>query len=281
MTVPSAVNRSGPYVGNGVTTIFPYTFRIVHESHLRAIRAEAGVETILSIDVDYIVSDVGSEGGGHVALVLAPTADQAITFLLNVPFTQEIDLENQGAFNAETIESGFDLAVMRDQQLSERLDRAITIPASSNPTELQGLIADVLRIADSVDEVDTVAAIADAVVAVAGVAADVPVVSAVASAIPVVAGIAGNVSAVGAIAISIPIVAANVDDITNFSDVYQGPKSSEPTERNNGSSLQGGDLYFNTALKQMRYFDSDEWQPITAGGGADPSLPFAIAIAGF
>ncbi|WP_156433652.1 hypothetical protein [Bradyrhizobium retamae] len=124
MTVASEVNRSGPYIGNGVTTIFNYGFRILDEDHLKVIRTEAGVETVLVIDTDYIVSDVGEASGGQVALTVAPTATQTITILRNVPFTQETDLENQGAYFAETIEAALDLAVMRDQELSERVDRS-------------------------------------------------------------------------------------------------------------------------------------------------------------
>ena len=122
MTVASEVNRSGPYIGNGVTTVFNYGFKIVSENHLRVIRAAAdGAETTLVIDADYIVSDVGEDGGGQIAMMVAPSATQTITILRNVPFVQETDLENQGAYYAETVEDSFDLSVMRDQQLAEML----------------------------------------------------------------------------------------------------------------------------------------------------------------
>lgn len=69
MTVASEINRSGPYTGNGVTTVFDYDFRIVSENHVKVIRANlAGVETVLTIDADYVVSDVGNPAGGQVAL---------------------------------------------------------------------------------------------------------------------------------------------------------------------------------------------------------------------
>lgn len=139
MTVPSETNRSGPYNGNGSTTVFDYQFRIVDEDHLKVIKTSAlGVETVLIIDTDYVVSDVGEAAGGQVACTVAPAVGETITILRNVPFVQETDLENQGAYYAETVEDALDLAAMRDQQLSEEIERAVRVPASiATGTDLQ------------------------------------------------------------------------------------------------------------------------------------------------
>lgn len=158
MTVPSQTNRSGPYTGNGVTTVFDYEFKITNENYIKVIKADAaGVETVLTIDADYIVSDVGNPAGGQVALTTPLPTGQTLTMIPSVPFTQEIDLENQGAYYAETVERGLDLAVMRDQQLQEQISRAVLIPPSEDPAQLDGLIGDILRLAGSADEIDTVA----------------------------------------------------------------------------------------------------------------------------
>lgn len=68
-----------------------------------------------------------------------------------------------------------------------------------------------------------------------------------------------NIGAVAGIAPSITVVADNVTDITNFADVYQGPKASNPTTRNNGAPLQNGDLYFNTTDDIMRVYGATGW----------------------
>lgn len=167
MTVASETNRSGPYNGNGVTTVFDYEFRIVSENHVKVIKANAaGVETILVIDADYIVSDVGNPAGGQVALTVPLPTGYTLTLLRDVPFTQETDLQNQGAYYAETIEAALDLSAMRDQELQEQINRAVTIPPSEDPAQLDGLVHDVLRLADSADNIDVVAGnIADVVTA--------------------------------------------------------------------------------------------------------------------
>lgn len=150
MTVASDETRSGPYTGNGVTTIFNYGFRIVDETHVRVIRAEAGVETALVLGSDYMVSDVGASGGGSITMTAAPTAAQTITILRNVPFTQEVDLENQGAFFAETIETALDLAAMRDQQLAELVSRSVLVPGSMvGDYDQDQLVADIFNVEDN------------------------------------------------------------------------------------------------------------------------------------
>jgi hypothetical protein len=256
MTVSSEVNKSGPYNGNGVTTVFDYDFKIVDEDHLKVIKTvvATGVETVLTIDTHYVVSDVGNPLGGQVAILSAPATGEAITILRNVPFVQETDLENQGAYFAETVEAAFDLATMRDQQLAEEIERSVKIPASADPSTLESLIEDVIRLADSADNIDIVAGIEADVSAVAGIAASVPVVAGVADEVVIVAGIAAEVVDVAGVAADIPAVAANVADITNFADIYQGPKAADPATRNNGSALQPGDMYFSTMAKVLRVY---------------------------
>lgn len=177
MTIATAINRSGPYTGNGVTTVFAYDFKIEDRSHVQVIRATAlNIETVLVIDTDYTVTGVGDEGGGNVVLNAPLAAGLTVTMLLNVPFTQETDLENQGAYYAETVEAAFDLAAQRDLQLMERMNRAVLLPASSG--EAGGalaaeLAANIKRLAQSADEIDAVSGIDAEVVTVAGIADDV------------------------------------------------------------------------------------------------------------
>lgn len=129
MTIASETNRSGPYNGNGATTVYNYGFRIVSEGHLSVVRTAAnGVETVLALGADYTVSGAGVSGGGQITCAIAPPVGTTLTILRDVPFTQETDYENQGAYFAETVEDALDLGVMRDQQLKEGVDRAHRAP---------------------------------------------------------------------------------------------------------------------------------------------------------
>lgn len=230
MTVSSTVNRSGPYNGNGVTTTFVYGFRILGATHLTVVSTVDGVDTVVDPS-DYSVSGVGDAGGGNIVFTLAPASDQAITIIRNTPFTQETDLENQGAYYAETVEAAFDLAAMRDQQLEERLDRAVQIPVGADPAELPTLIENVIRLSGSADNIDIVA---------------------------------DNIDAVNTLAPHAEDITTNLADIHNFADVYQGAKPVDPTERNDSSPLQAGDLYFNTVVDLMKVYTGIEWRDAAA-----------------
>jgi len=178
MTISSEVNRSGPYPGNGVTTAFDYDFKIYLPEHLQVIKTDAsGVDTVLVLDSDYTVTGLGSDGGGQAIVVPAPATGTKITLLLDVPFTQETDLENQGAYFAETVERAFDLMVMRLQQLKERSTRAVTIPPSVDDATIDELISNVLALGDKGDDLSTVASVAQYLATVAGLSADIPTVA--------------------------------------------------------------------------------------------------------
>lgn len=146
MTVSSEINKSGPYTGNGVTTVFAYGFRILDASHIEVIRTEGGIDTTVSPS-SYSVSGVGSDSG-NVVFSVAPASGQSITIIRNVPFTQSTDLENQGAYYAETIEQSLDLAAMRDQQLAEELSRAVKVPVGRAPLDTDEAVEGLLRFSD-------------------------------------------------------------------------------------------------------------------------------------
>jgi hypothetical protein len=175
MTISSEINRSGPYNGDGVATAFEYKFKILEPRHLQVIRTDAsGTDSILVLDADYTVTGTGNDGGGSAVIVPAPAAGTKITLLLDVPFTQETDLENQGAYYAETVEQALDLVVMRLQQLKERAARAVTIPPSFDSATIDKLIADVLTLSDKGDALEAVAAVSQYLETVAGIADDIP-----------------------------------------------------------------------------------------------------------
>lgn len=160
MTISSETNRSGPFNGNGVTTVFAGGFSIADEEHVQVILADADdIETVQVLSTDYTVSGVGDETF-DVTMLVAPASGETLTLIRNVPFVQEMDLENQGPFFAETIEAAFDLAVARDQQLQEQIDRAVkaTVSSDIDPDEV---IADLFQAAA---DAATAAAAAEAAV---------------------------------------------------------------------------------------------------------------------
>jgi len=133
MTIPSTVSRMD-YVGNGVTTIYPYTFKIVDQTHLSVVKSVLGVETTLVLTTDYAVSGVGAQSGGNVTLTAALASGALLIIRRVVPLLQPTDIKNQGAFYPEIHEDEFDSIVMMVQQQQEELDRAVKVPVSGGST---------------------------------------------------------------------------------------------------------------------------------------------------
>lgn len=135
MTVPSEVSKM-LYEGNGATSVFPYTFRVLDASHLLVTEADAnGNESTLQIGTDYAVSGVTSYSGGNVTLT-APLADgHRLAIRRVLPVTQPVDFRNGGQFFAETHEDAFDRLTMIAQQVNETVERSIRL-AETVPDEV-------------------------------------------------------------------------------------------------------------------------------------------------
>ena len=76
----------------------------------------------------------------------------------------------------------------------------------------------------------------------------------------------GNVNNVGNNIANVNTVANNLTDVSAFADVYR-IASSDPSARADGSSLQEGDLYFNTTSDELKVYNGGSWQGgVTATG---------------
>lgn len=129
MTVPSQTNRD-QQSGNGVTTAFTVPFRILDQTHLRVLLTVDGVTTEQTLTTHYTVSGVGG-ASTTVTFVSAPASGSTITFLRNVPLTQETDYVPNDPFPAESHEQALDKLTMIAQQLAEEIDRSLRLPIDS------------------------------------------------------------------------------------------------------------------------------------------------------
>jgi hypothetical protein len=213
---------------------------------------DLGIETELVLGDDYTVSGVGSYSGGSITLDTALTDGYAMTISRVLPFTQETDLRNQGAFYAETHEDVFDRMAMVNQQLQEQIDRSAKLPITSSE-DADSLVADIVLLADNnsnlniiasnindvitvaddlneaVSEINTVAgSITNVnhvgnnitnVNTVAGINADVTTVAGIDAEVTTVAGVSTDVATVSGIAADVTAVAAIDADVTTVAGI--------------------------------------------------------------
>lgn len=130
MTVSTEVDHN-EYTGNGVTTSFPYTFRIFQKSDLvvQVVDLDENI-TVLALDTDYTVTGAGGYNGGNVILSKALANGYQISISRELPVTQETDLRNQGKFFAEVHEDAFDKLTMLIQQVRSWFSLALRKPSS-------------------------------------------------------------------------------------------------------------------------------------------------------
>ncbi len=153
MTINSTTRKAGPFIGNGSTTSFPFTYKVFQASDLAVVRLDTttNVETVLTLTSDYTVTlnlDQDSNPGGTVVLVAGPlAAGYTLTMTSDVPNLQPTDLTNQGGFYPDVINDALDRATIQIQQLQEQTDRSLKLAISStadstlpapNPNDLIG-----------------------------------------------------------------------------------------------------------------------------------------------
>jgi len=235
LTLSTTTNKA-TFAGSGTTGPFSFTFPFYDDADLAVYKVVDGVPSLLTITTDYTVSGAGEETGGSVTTVEAVAVGESLVVMRDLTLTQAVDLVNQGAFYADTLEEVFDRLTMFCQQLNEALSRTIKLPIGST-VDTDSLADNMLIVASNEADIGTVADnIAD------------------------VNTVADNIVDVG-------IVADNVVDVTNFSDVYLGAAASDPATRTDGSALQAGDMYFNTVTKVLMVYDgvsawSDSHAPV-------------------
>ncbi|HGK3935294.1 TPA: phage tail fiber protein [Klebsiella pneumoniae] len=116
MTVSTQVSRN-EYTGNGATTQYDFTFRILDKSHLLVQTLDDAENiTTLTLGSNYSVTGVNRYNGGKVVLTSALPAGYKISIERKTPVTQETSIRNQGGFFPEIHEDAFDKLTMLVQQ---------------------------------------------------------------------------------------------------------------------------------------------------------------------
>jgi uncharacterized protein YnzC (UPF0291/DUF896 family) len=116
------------YNGDGATSVFPYSFKIYEDTELvvEKITIADGTISALTLTTDYTISGAGTASGGNVTTICASiSAAYKLVIRRVLPLTQEVDLEDNEATSAATLEEVYDRLCMIAQQLQEQIDRSL------------------------------------------------------------------------------------------------------------------------------------------------------------
>ena len=136
MTIQNTtLRKAGPSQGNGVTTVFPFTFKVFATTDVLVTYLNpSSVQSALVLGSDYTVylnSDQNAAPGGVITLLWTPATATYITLTSQVSNTQNLALTNSGGFYPQSINDALDRVVIQVQQLAEQLSRTFQISVSS------------------------------------------------------------------------------------------------------------------------------------------------------
>ena len=134
MTFTNQTNRVSA-TGTGSTgQEIPFLFPIIDTSDLTIYKlvTATGVQTNLDETTNYTVTISGDAGGTVTTVTTIETTEQ-IHVVRNTPFTQQLDLEQGGSFNAENIEDALDKNTKLNIENKDRFDnKAILFPETDS-----------------------------------------------------------------------------------------------------------------------------------------------------
>lgn len=139
--ISTEIRRSQTYVGTGDVNSYTFPFRVFAADQVKVyVRAADAASGTLLDTTRYSVTLASASAqtvGGTVTLSAPLAAGAKLVILSNIPYTQLLALQNQGAFNAEDLNAAWDKNTALSQQLLDRLDRAVLAPELGDRTPEQ------------------------------------------------------------------------------------------------------------------------------------------------
>lgn len=133
-------------------------------------------------------------------------------------------------------------------------------------TDLAAIKTDVTSVAGIASSVTALNAISSEIAAVGAISSDVTTVAGISANVTTVAGISANVTTVAGSSASIGTVATNIADVsavaTNLSDVQSFANTYRIASSDPATSLDVGDLVFNTTDSKMKVYNGSAWQDV-------------------
>lgn len=136
--ISTEIRRSQTYVGTGDVNSYTFPFRVFAADQVKVyVRAADATSGTLLDTTQYSVTLASASAqtvGGTVTLSAPLAAGAKLVILSNIPYTQLLALQNQGAFNAEDLNGAWDKNTALIQQVLDTLNRAVLAPELGDDT---------------------------------------------------------------------------------------------------------------------------------------------------
>jgi len=129
MTVPVQVPISAS-TANGVTTVFPYGFKVIQEEDL-----QITVDGVI-VTTGFTVSGLGSDAGGNVTFTTAPANGAKVVRALVPVLERTTDYQQFGDWLADVVNPDFDRIWLALQYLAQNIGRALKLPIDTTTDQV-------------------------------------------------------------------------------------------------------------------------------------------------
>jgi hypothetical protein len=125
----------GGATGNGVTTVFPFSYYIAADTDL-VVKVEGVTKTL---GVDYTVSGAGNLSGGTITMTVAPANGERLAHYRDTQLKRDTDYQDNGDFLADVVNLDFDRLWLALQEIfsgGKGAPTAVRVPAGETINEL-------------------------------------------------------------------------------------------------------------------------------------------------
>ena len=237
-------------------------------SDLNTVAVTDVINDLNTLATSDIVSDINLLATSDVISALNTIAVSDVISDLNTLATSDIVSDINLLATSDVVSDLNQLATsdfVSDLNALEAIKANITTVAgiSSNVTSVADNTTNINAVNSNSSNINAVNSNSTNINAVAGNSTNIDAVAGNATNINAVAGNATNINTVAGANTNIGTVATNIAGVNSFADRYR-VDSSDPS-----SSLDAGDLAFNTSANALKYYDGSSWQAIVAGSLTD------------
>jgi len=231
-------------VGTGITNVNTVATDIANVNTVAGISANVTTVAGISSNVTAVANDATDIGTVATDLAGSDTIGTVATNISNV---------NSVAGNASNINAVAGNSTNINAVNSNSTNINAVVANQSNINTLAGIDSNITSVAGISANVTTVAGISSNVTTVAGISSDVTAVANDATDIGTVATNIANVNSVGGSIANVNSVASNLSGVNSFAERYRISSSAPST------SLDVGDLYFDTTANELKVYKSSGW----------------------